>query len=89
MISYLIYGFGSRHTRQTHIVLGFSTQNIKFLPVDFHLKRVAFDLSGGFGFADLVSKVPFLGWLPHLEHSCELIYSHNTQSKRLTLPPPN
>lgn len=64
--SYLINGFGSRHTRQTHVMLGFPPQNIKLLPVDFHLERVVFDLSGGLGFADLVCEAPLLRCLPHL-----------------------
>ena len=75
MLSYLINGFGSRHTGETHIMLAFSPKNIKFLPVDFHLERVVFDLSGGLGFADLVSKAPLLGCLPHLEQSSGLMVS--------------
>lgn len=47
-------------------MLGFSSQNIKLLPVNFHLKRVVFDLSGGFGLADLVCKVLLLWYFSHL-----------------------
>lgn len=47
-------------------MLAFSPENVKFLSVDFHLKRVVFDLSGGFGLSDLVSKAPLLRRLPHL-----------------------
>lgn len=65
-VSYLIDGFGSRYTGQTHIMLAFSPQDIKFLSVDFHLKRVVFDLRGGFGLSHLVSKAPLLRRLPHL-----------------------
>lgn len=69
VFSHLINGFGSRHTRQTHVMFGFPPQNIKFLPVDFHFKRVVLDLGGGLSFADLVSKAPLLRRLPHLEES--------------------
>lgn len=67
MVSYLGDGFGSRHARQTHVVLRFPAQNIKFLPVDFHLERVVLDLFSRLGSADLVGKAPFLGRLPHLQ----------------------
>lgn len=66
MFSHLVDGFGPRHSRQTHIVLRLPPQNIELLPVDFHLKGVVFDLSGGLGFANLVSKAPLLLLLPHL-----------------------
>lgn len=64
---YLGDGFGSRHAGQPHVVLGLPAQDIKFLPVDFHLERVVLDLFGRLGFADLVGKVPLLGCLRHLQ----------------------
>ena len=77
IFSYLSIGFGSRHTRQTHIVLGFSPQNFKFLPVNFHFKRVVFDLNGGLGLSNLVSKAPLLRYLPHLWQSNGLMSQHH------------
>lgn len=42
MSSYLLDSLGPWHTRQTHIILGLPSQDVKLLPVDLHLKGVAF-----------------------------------------------
>ena len=47
-------------------MLGFSSQNLKFLPVDLHLEGVVFDFSRGLGFANLIHKAPLFLWLHHL-----------------------
>lgn len=43
MSSYLLDGLGPWHTRQPHIIFGLPPQDVKLLPVNFHLKGVALD----------------------------------------------
>ena len=66
-------------------MLGFSTQNLKFLPVDLHLEGVVFDLSRGLGFANLVHKAPLFLWLHHLNQQNR----HKRQHKRKTRDDPH
>lgn len=69
LCSYLIDGFGSRYTWKTHIMLGLSPQNLKLLPVDFHLKWVVFDLIRGLRLSNLVCNIPLFRCLTHLQHT--------------------